>query len=139
MCLIDMVRVPDEVRAVFEKQRVIPMATADPSGKPNVVLVGMWWWEDDETLVVVNNYLNKTLRNVEANPRVSFVAWDREARKSFQIKCGAEIRAEGPLYEKGRKRAHERERPLPGRSVVVLRVEEVYQAAAGEDAGTRLL
>lgn len=133
-----MVKVPEEVKAVFKKQQMIPMATADASGKPNVVLVGMWWWVDEETMVVVDNYLNKTRRNIEENPRVALVGWDREARKSFQIKYRAEIRTSGSLYQEGRRRAQNRTRPLPGKAVVVLNVEEVYQAAAGENAGKKL-
>ncbi len=134
-----MVKVSEELRSVFKKQRLLPMASADASCKPNVIYVGMWWWEDEETLVVVDNFLNKTRRNIEENPWVSFVAWDREAHKSFQVKCSAQLQSEGPLYEKGREKATGRERPLPGRAVVVLRVEEVYQASAGPDAGNRLL
>jgi predicted pyridoxine 5'-phosphate oxidase superfamily flavin-nucleotide-binding protein len=134
-----MVKVSEEMRLVFEKQRLLPMASADASCKPNVIYVGMWWWEDEETLVVVDNFLNKTRKNIDENPWVSFVAWDREARKSFQIKCSAQLQSEGPLYEKGREKATSRERPFPGRAVVVLRVEEVYQASAGPDAGKRLL
>ena len=40
--VIVLVKVPEDVRKTFEKNRIIPMATADPSGKPNVILVGMW-------------------------------------------------------------------------------------------------
>ena len=134
-----MVVVPEDVKKTFEKHRIIPMATADPSGKPNVILVGMWWWEDEETLVVVNNYLNKTLKNLETNPHVAFVGRDREKLKCYQIKCSAEIRDEGPLYEKGHEMATGRERPLPGKAVVVLKVEEVYQALGGPGSGDRIL
>jgi hypothetical protein len=45
----------------------------------------------------------------------------------------------GSLFEKGRKRAHRRERPLSGGAVAVLRVEEVYLAAVGEGVVVRLL
>lgn len=120
--MIEVVDVPADVKAVIEKQRIIPMATADASGKQNVILVGMWW-EDDETLVVVDNFLNKTMRNLEANPRVAFVGWDRDARKPFQFNGRVEVQSEGPLYEKGHEKATKRERPLPGRAVVV-KVEE---------------
>ena len=133
-----MVKVPDEVKDVFEKQRVISMATADISGRPNVILVGMWWWEGEDTLVVVDNYLNKTRRNLEANPQVAFVGWDRETRRAYQIKGHVEILEEGPLYEKGHKRAAGKERPLPGKAVVVAAVEEIYEAMSGESAGDRI-
>lgn len=134
-----MVDVPEDMKVFLEKQRVISMATADPSGKQNVILVGMWWGEDDETLVVVDNFLNKTMRNLEANPRVAFVGWDRDARMSFQFKGRVEVQSEGPLYEKGYEKATNRERPLPGRAVVVVKVEEVYQARGGPGAGDRVL
>ena len=134
-----MVKVPDEVKDVFEKQRIISMATADISGRPNVILVRMWWWEGEDTLVVVDNYLNKTRRNLEANPHVAFVGWDKEARRSYQIKDRAEILKDGPIYEKGHKRAANREHPLPGKAVVVVAVKEVYEAMAGESAGDRIV
>jgi predicted pyridoxine 5'-phosphate oxidase superfamily flavin-nucleotide-binding protein len=134
-----MVKVSQEMKVVLEKLRTIPMATADASGKPNVILVGMWWWEDDETLVVVDNFLNKTMRNLKANPRGAFVGWDRDARKSFQFKGRVEVQREGPLYEMGHEKATNRERPLPGRAVVVVKVEEVYQARGGQGAGERVL
>jgi len=137
--VIILVKIPEDVRKTFEKNRIIPMATTDLTGKPNVILVGMWWWEDDETLVVVNNYLNKTLKNLEANPQVAFVGRDGESRKCFQIKCSAEIRDEGPLYEKGHEMATGREHPLPGKAVVVLKVDEIYQAQGGPGSGDRIL
>jgi len=113
-----LVKVPEEIREAFTKNSIIPLATADASGKPNVILVGMWWWEDDETLVVVNNYLNKTWANLNANPQV---------------------KSEGSIYEKGYKMATNRERPLPGKAVVVINVEEVYQASGGPTAGDRIV
>ncbi len=137
--VIKLVKVPEDVRKTFEKNRIISMATADLTGKPNVILVGMWWWEDEEILVVVNNFLKKTLANVEANPQVAFVGRDSENRKCFQIKCSAEIQDEGPLYEKGHKMATGRERPLPGKAVVVLKVDEIYQAQGGPGSGDRIL
>lgn len=115
------------------------MATADLTGKPNVILVGMWWWEDEETLVVVNNYLNKTLKNLKDNPQVAFVGRDGENCKCFQIKCSADLQGEGPLYEKGHEMATGRERPMPGKAVVVLKVDEIYQAQGGQGSGDRIL
>ncbi|UCD46038.1 MAG: pyridoxamine 5'-phosphate oxidase family protein [Candidatus Bathyarchaeota archaeon] len=89
--------------------------------------------------MVVDKFLNKTMRNLKANPRVAFVGWDRDARKSFQFKGRMEVQLEGPLYEKGHEKATNKERPLLGRAVVVVKVEEVYQARGGPGAGERVL
>ncbi len=130
-----MVKVPDDIRESFRAQKVIPMATVNGEGVPNVIYVGVWWWEDDETLCVVNNYLNKTLANIRENGRVSFVCY---GKGSYQIKCVAEEATEGPLYEKARELATKRDRPLPGRSAIVCRVSEIYQGSGGKGAGDRL-
>jgi hypothetical protein len=131
-----MVKVSENIREAFEAQRVIPMATVNGDGVPNVIYVGVWWWEDDETLCVVNNYLNKTLTNVKDNGRVCFVCYGIDG--SYQIKCMAEEATEGTLYEKARRLATKRDRPLPGRSAVVCRVMEIYQGSGGKGAGDRL-
>jgi hypothetical protein len=58
-----------DIRAVFEKPRVIPMATADRTDHPNVILVGMWFWADEEILCVSENYLNKAKKTSRRTPR----------------------------------------------------------------------
>jgi len=132
-----MVKVPAEIKAVFEKQRVIPMATADKHARPNVILVGMWYWADDETLVVSDNYLNKTKANLMENPIVAFNGW--ADGKSYQIKCRVHWETEGPRYEQIHKMATTGTRQFPGKAAVVCAVEEVYQGSCGQGAGAKLV
>ena len=131
-----MVKVSENIKEAFDTQRIIPMATVNKDGVPNVIYVAIWWWEDDETLCVVNNYLNKTLQNITDTGLVSYVCYGKNG--SFQIKCEAMNIAEGPLYEKGHKMATEREKPLPGKSTIVCKVVEVYQGSGGKGAGDKL-
>jgi hypothetical protein len=132
-----MVKVNDKIREAFTVQRTIPMATVNQEGVPNVIYVGIWWWEDNETLCVVNNYLRKTLENINDNGWASFVCYGKNG--SYQIKCRAENLTEGTIYEKGHKLATDRDRPFPGKSVVACKVIEVYQASGGDGAGDRIL
>ncbi len=134
--VIKLVKVPENIKQAFDTQRVIPMATVNKEGVPNVIYVAIWWWEDDETLCVVNNYLNKTLTNVKETGVVSFVCYGKNG--SYQIKCKTEEITKGSVYEKGHKMATERENPLPGRSVVACKVFEVYQGSGGKGAGDKL-
>ncbi|MEE8570250.1 MAG: pyridoxamine 5'-phosphate oxidase family protein [Candidatus Bathyarchaeia archaeon] len=131
-----MVKVSENIMEAFNLQKVIPMATVNKNGVPNVIYVAIWWWEDNETLCVVNNYLNKTLQNIEDNGKVSFVCFGKNG--SFQIKCETENITEGPIYEKGHKIATDREKPLPGRSTIVCKVVEIYQGSGGKGAGDKL-
>lgn len=131
-----MVKVPENIKEAFDTQRVIPMATVNSEGVPNVIYVGMWWWEDDETLCVVNNYLNKTLANLEETEWVSFVCYGKNG--SYQLKCKASNHTQGTIYEKAHKIATDREKPYPGRSGVACKVVEIYQGSGGKGAGDKL-
>ncbi len=131
-----MVQVTEEIQEAFKAQGVIPMATVNTAGTPNVVYVGMWWWEDDETLCVVNNYLRKTLENVESTGHAAFVCYGKSG--SYQIKCTASNVTEGPLKDKAYKIATDRDKPYPGRSAVVCKVTEVYRASGGNGAGDKI-
>lgn len=131
-----MVKVPENIKEAFDTQRVIPMATVNKEGVPNVIYVGMWWWEGDDTLCVVNNYLNKTLSNLEETGWVSFVCYGKNG--SYQLKCKATNHTEGAIYEKAHKIATDREKPYPGKSGVACKVVEIYQGSGGKGAGDKL-
>jgi predicted pyridoxine 5'-phosphate oxidase superfamily flavin-nucleotide-binding protein len=131
-----LVTVSPEIKAVFEKQRVIPMATADRKARPNVILVGMWFWADDETLVVSDNYLNKTKANLMENPVVAFNGW--ADGKSYQVKCRVDWETSGPRFEQIRKMATSGARKFPGKAAVVCKVVEIFQGNGGDGAGKKL-
>ena len=131
-----MVKVPENIKEAFDTQRVIPMATVNKEGVPNVIYVGMWWWEGDDTLCVVNNYLNKTLSNLEETGWVSFVCYGKNG--SYQLKRKATNHTEGAIYEKAHKIATDREKPYPGKSGVACKVVEIYQGSGGKGAGDKL-
>lgn len=137
-----MVKVPEEARAVFDKQRVIPLATVDNKGKPNVVMVAFWWWIDDEHVAVVENFLQKTRDNLASTKWGCLVAYDMSVHKSYQVKCKAELLTSGPVFDEGKKRVEEymKKAPveLPARAVWKLKVEELWFQAPGPNAGKRL-
>jgi predicted pyridoxine 5'-phosphate oxidase superfamily flavin-nucleotide-binding protein len=135
-----MVKVPVEIREIFNRQRVIPLGTASVSGVPNTAYIGSWWWEDDETILVVDNFFKKTRRNLDKNPVASLLAWSREKRKSYQMKCSATVLTEGPEYDKAFKRERSRKDVhYPCKAVVLLRVEEIYRSWFGEGAGDKVV
>ena len=135
-----MVNIPDYVRAVFTDHRTIAIGTSTRDGVPNTVFIGSWWWRDDETILVVDNFFNKTRKNLEENPVASLVVWDRINRRSYQLKCSASIHTEGEDYETAFKK--ERSRTdffYPCKAIVLLHVEEAYEAMYGEGAGDRIV
>jgi predicted pyridoxine 5'-phosphate oxidase superfamily flavin-nucleotide-binding protein len=133
-----MVKMPPEVRETLEKQWPIPLATASPEGKPNVVFMGILKIADDETIVLADNYLNKTAANLEANPWASIVCWTKDPRRSYQIKGRVSFQSEGPLYEEVKASVKKLMPDLDMRRAVVIKVEEIYEAKSGPTAGDRI-
>lgn len=124
-----MVKMPPEVKDVIAKQKPLPFATADKSGKPNVNFVTMWKILDDETILFVDNAYNKTRMNIEANPVVAIVAYDSEIKKSYQIKGTVEIETKGDRYKIAREMADLKKQA--GKAAVIFHVKEIYDSSVG--------
>ncbi len=124
-----MVKMPPEIKDVIAKQKPLPFATADKSGKPNVNFVTMWKILDDETILFVDNAYNKTRMNLEANPVVAIVAYDSEIKKSYQIKGTVEIETKGDRYKIAREMADLKKQA--GKAAVIFHVKEIYDSSVG--------
>ncbi|MGZ7119177.1 MAG: pyridoxamine 5'-phosphate oxidase family protein, partial [Methanobacterium sp.] len=57
-----------EMMDAVEKDNVIFFATATEDGVPNVVPIGFARPLDEKTIMIVDNYMNKTRKNLEENP-----------------------------------------------------------------------
>lgn len=109
-------------------------------GVPNVVPVSMKQVVDDKTVMVSDQYLNKTLANLKANPHAALTVWDEKG--GFQVKGSVTYENEGPRYEAVAAQVHE---ILSGmgydytsKGVCYIHVEEVYSVTPGPNAGELL-
>lgn len=132
----NMVKLSPEVKEVIQKQKPLPIATADKTGKPNVIFVGMWKFIDDETIMIVDNFLKKTADNLKANPKLSLVAYDSESKQSYQVKGSVDYLEKGDRFEEAKAMASSKK--LPGKAVLIFHIEEVYDSVYGPNAGTKI-
>lgn len=109
-------------------------------GTPNVVPVSMKQVVDDETVMVSDQYMRKTLANLEANPHAALSVWDNEG--GFQVKGTVTYEDEGPRYEAVAAQVKE---ILSGmgydytsKGVCYIHVDEVYSVTPGAHAGELL-
>jgi predicted pyridoxine 5'-phosphate oxidase superfamily flavin-nucleotide-binding protein len=137
--VILMVKMPPEVRETLEKQKPIPIATASKEGTPNVVYVGLLKILDDENLMLADNFFNKTAHNLEENPKMSIICYSSETKKSFQIKGSTTICKEGEDYESMKKWVQGINPKLPAKGCVMVRIEEIYNAMPGPEAGKKIV
>jgi predicted pyridoxine 5'-phosphate oxidase superfamily flavin-nucleotide-binding protein len=135
-----MAKLNQRMKEIFEKQRPIVLATATKDGIPNVVPVGMKKIIDDETILISDQYLNKTLKNIQANPRVAITVWAET--EGYQIKGTVTVETSGPLFEETIRWAEERgksiNRPLRSKGALILKIMEIYSVSPGPNAGMRI-
>ena len=90
-----MTALTEEMKAAFATIKAFPVATASKDGWPNVVPIGFVELVDDETIWIADNFMKKTLANVQENPKVSIYVWGPETKGCFQIKGDVELKTRG--------------------------------------------
>ncbi len=121
----------------MKKQKIFSLATASKDGVPNVVPVGMLFVGEDKKIWIVDNFLNKTLANLQENPVASIYIWNPEAKDSFQVKGKVAIENSGADYEKAVFFAHSKMETAPAKHLIKMSVDEVYFVTPGPNAGKK--
>lgn len=127
-----------EIQDAINRAEQLPFATATPEGIPNVVPVKYVWVAAPDTLWIADNYFDKTLANLRANSQAALYAWSTDPKLCVQIKGDATLHTEGADYEAMRGRARAEKPDIPARSLVKLRVREIFQCLPGDGPGRRL-
>lgn len=134
-----MVKIPEEAKEIYTKQRIISLATVDEAGKPNTSYVAFWWFEDDETVVLIDNFMKKARVNLESTGWAALSAYNMDIHKAYQLKGKATIETEGPRVERGKMMAEqfekERGMKMPAKAAIAVKVEEIYYLHPGPEAG----
>ena len=131
-------KLSSEVKDVMSKVRIYPVATASKDGVPNVVPIGFVIPRDDETIWIIDNFMDKSLKNVKENPVIALYAWDPDSPNSYQIKCSVKVANSGPEYEEAVKIAHSKKETYPAKNLFILKVTDVFYVTTGPNAGKKL-
>ena len=133
-----MAQMPKEVMDVFNDSTASKwIATVNPKEvKPNAVTISTLMCKDEETLVFAHLFMTKTRNNLDANPKVSAVAF-KPPMTAYQVKgTFIEWQRSGPFYETMRD-AIFKKMPVQAQGVGLIKVEEVYSLSPLE--GTKKL
>lgn len=135
-----MAKMTERMKELFIKVPAVVLATATPDGIPNAVPVGAKKIIDDETILISDQFFNKTLANLEANPQVTVTFW--EGHEGYQLKGSVIIETSGQRYEETarwiEKLSHKVGFPLKSKGAVILKIAEIYGVAPGPGAGKKL-
>ncbi|MBP7411761.1 pyridoxamine 5'-phosphate oxidase family protein [Methanoculleus sp. 10] len=134
-----MVALSNEVKDIFTRTKVMPMATASKSGIPNVAPMASIQLVGDDTVWIMDNYMVKTLENLKENPVVALYFYDQESKRCFQIKGSTEVKTSGPEYEKFRNQMKAKSDKYPAKSLIVIKITDVFECTPGKEAGKKVL
>ena len=127
----------EEMMDAIEKDNLVFLATATADGTPNVVPIGFARPVDNKTIMLVDNFMNKTHKNIENNPKVSLVLRDASACP-YQFKGTAEIIEEGKYFDDAVDWATSVMSQLAPKAAILLKVEEIYSVQPGPEAGKKV-
>ena len=100
--------------------------------------IGFLFEGKDGNIWVVDNYMDKTLKNVRENPKASFYIWEQGFKQSYQVKCSVIVEDSGEDYQFAVDFAHEKKETFPAKTLLKLVVDDVYYVTPGENAGKKL-
>jgi len=117
----------DAMKRCIERQRLGFVASASPSGVPNLSPKGSLAVWDDDTLVFADTRSPATVRNLVENPAVEINVVDPLSRAGWRFKGHARVLVSGPTWERVRAFYAERGLHRPFEHVVFVRVERAAE------------
>jgi len=126
------------LKNAIEKAELYPLATASGSGIPNVVPIKLVLIENDGELWLVDNFMGKTLRNLQQNPVAALNILIPDDNISFQIKGHTRIETEGENYQKMRDIVLKVKPDAPAKSLIIMDITEIFDCWPGNTIGQRL-
>ncbi len=134
-----MVQLTDDLIEAFNALRIIPLATADKDGVPNVAPVGAKALADPETILVMDNFMQKTVANIRENPKAAIYVWGEGVKGCFQIHGDVTYVDEGGQFETFRKDTLARKPNVPAKGMLVIKITDVYTCNPGAGAGNKIV
>jgi predicted pyridoxine 5'-phosphate oxidase superfamily flavin-nucleotide-binding protein len=136
-----MAQMTERMQELFNAVRTAILSTATPNGIPNAVPVGAKKIIDNETILISDQFFNKTLANMQANPHVALTFW--EGHEGYQLKGTVTIETSGRRFEETSRWIQEMSEragfPLKSKGAVILKIEEIFGVSPGPGAGKRLV
>jgi uncharacterized protein len=126
-----------EMMDAIEKDNLVFLATATAEGTPNVVPIGFARPIDSETIMIVDNFMNKTHKNLENNPKASLVVRDA-SECPYQFKGSVELVESGKYFDDAVDWAKSVMSQLAPKAAILLKVEEIYSIQPGPEAGKKV-
>ncbi|WP_347488825.1 pyridoxamine 5'-phosphate oxidase family protein [Desulfoscipio sp. XC116] len=133
-----MPKLAGDVKDLFIKTAIYPVATASKDGIPNVVPIHFVKVYDEDTILLVDNFMDKSLKNLRENPQLSICVWDMDKKQAYQIKGKATIVSSGKPFDEAVNWVKKGAPQLAPKSAILMQVTSIYNCQPGPDLGKEL-
>ena len=134
-----MTRLTAEMKEAFGRMKIFPVATASKDGTPNVVPIGVVELVSDDTIWITDNFMHKSLENLKTNPKIALYIWGPEIKGCFQIKGQASVKTSGKDFDAMKAKINAKNPAMPARSLIIVKITEVFECQPGPKAGSKIL
>jgi predicted pyridoxine 5'-phosphate oxidase superfamily flavin-nucleotide-binding protein len=135
-----MAQMTERMQKLFDKVDIAILATATADGTPNAVPVGAKKIIDPETVLVSDQFFNKTIKNLQSNPKASLMYW--EGHEGYQLKGTVTVETSGQRFDETVRWIEGRSKqigfPLISKGAIILKIDEIYAIGPGPKAGRKL-
>lgn len=126
----------EEMMDAIEKNLVF-VATVSKEGVPNVVPIGFARPLDEKSILIADNYMNKTIKNLEDNHKLSLIVQDAKSLP-YQFKGTVKIFKSGEYFDQVVDWAQNVMSELEPKSAILFTVEDIYSVKPGPEAGKKI-
>ena len=95
----------------------IAIATSTESGTPNIA-VAAYVKVKDNKIILTNNYMGKTIQNINQNPKISLAVWNSDW-KGYQIHGTAKHYEKGEWFDFVKSMKENKNEPCKGAIVII--------------------
>lgn len=114
-----------KVKDLVEKN-ALAVATVMSNGKPNVIGVACVKVIEGEKLLITDNYMRQTVVDIQKNPSVAVIVWDKDWN-GYKLIGKAKYFSRGEWVLKVKKMKENK--GLPAKGAIVVKVSKVIKSA----------
>ena len=117
-----MLEIDEELKKLIEGN-ALALATVSEDGNPHCIAVAFVKVVSKDKILVTDNYMNETVKNIQRNPNVALVVWNKnweEECSGYELRGVAEYFKEGKWYEMVKQIPENKGEPCKGAILITI-------------------
>ncbi|HCX45376.1 TPA: hypothetical protein DGT35_02115 [Patescibacteria group bacterium] len=108
----------EEIKKIIE-ENPLALATINKKGEPDIIAVASVKLKDNK-IIITDNYMKTTIENIEYNPNISLVGWNKKM-EGYNIRGIAEYFIKGAWIDYVKSIPENKDEPCKGAIVIEIK------------------